>query len=83
MNNLTEHQCQGKCPEYKGEQCRHCLVQHVEKREFNIGIDLAADGEDKSVQLAYCAISKKHCSCPSGVQVCLHEHGGAVVEVLR
>lgn len=26
MNNLTEHQCKGKCPEFKEEQCNHCLV---------------------------------------------------------
>ena len=25
-NNLTEHQCKGKCPEFKEEQCNHCLV---------------------------------------------------------
>lgn len=26
MTNLTEHKCKGKCPEFKGEQCTHCLV---------------------------------------------------------
>lgn len=26
MNNLTEHKCAGKCPEFKGEQCKHCLI---------------------------------------------------------
>ncbi|ENX57625.1 hypothetical protein F902_02022 [Acinetobacter higginsii] len=26
MNNLTEHKCKGKCSEYKGEQCKHCLI---------------------------------------------------------
>ena len=172
MSNLTEHKCAGKCPEFKGEQCHHCLIQQIEKREFDlglapdeayvktvedfiagdvvvligegtkdvlleivnnmytpnmyrvkilesgnfgpvfkddirqatsaelhakkrlsadlnkhldsayfIGIDLAADGEDKSVEVAYCVISKKYCTCPNGVQICLHEHGGAVVEV--
>ncbi|OFE44660.1 hypothetical protein [Acinetobacter towneri] len=171
MSNLTEHKCAGKCPEFKTEQCNHCLIQQIEKREFDlglapdeayvkdsgfsagdvvvligegtkdvlleivnhmytpnmyrvkilesgnfgpvfkddirqatsaelhakkrlsadlnkhldsayfIGIDLAADGEDKSVEVAYCVISKKYCTCPNGVQICLHEHGGAVVEV--
>lgn len=27
MSNLTEHKCAGKCPEFKGEQCRHCLIK--------------------------------------------------------
>ncbi|MGX4757153.1 hypothetical protein [Acinetobacter baumannii] len=27
MTNLTEHKCKNKCPEFKGEQCNHCLVQ--------------------------------------------------------
>ena len=26
MNNLTEHQCKGKCPEFKEEQCGTCLI---------------------------------------------------------
>ena len=38
MSNLTEHQCKGKCPEFKGEQCNHCLVQQIEKREFELGL---------------------------------------------
>ena len=25
MNNNT-HPCAGKCPEFKGEQCDHCLI---------------------------------------------------------
>ena len=37
-SNLTEHKCAGKCPEFKGEQCNHCLVQHIEKREFELGL---------------------------------------------
>lgn len=92
MSNLTEHKCAGKCPEFKGEQCHHCLVScpeisdnssysKIPNSSYVIGIDLAADGEDKSVEMAYCVISKKYCTCPNGVQVCLHEHGGAVVEV--
>lgn len=86
MSNLTEHKCAGKCPGFDGEQCHHCLVPDMSYSEFSnssyvIGIDLAADGEDKSVEVAYCVISKKYCTCPNGVQICLHEHGGAVVEV--
>ena len=38
MGNLTEHKCAGKCPEFKGEQCHHCLVQQIEKREFELGV---------------------------------------------
>lgn len=26
MTNLTEHKCKGKCPEFKTEQCNHCLI---------------------------------------------------------
>lgn len=37
-SNLTEHQCKGKCPEFKSEQCNHCLVTQVEKREFELGV---------------------------------------------
>lgn len=86
MSNLTEHKCAGKCPEFKTEQCHHCLVPDMSYSEFPnssyvIGVDLATDGEDKSVEVAYCVISKKYCTCPNGVQICLHEHGGAVVEV--
>ena len=91
MSNLTEHKCAGKCPEFKGEQCNHCLIAQVEKREFDlglapddayvIGVDYATDGADKSVEIQFCVLSHKYCTCPSGVQVCLHEHGGAVVEV--
>lgn len=38
MSNLTEHKCAGKCPEFKGEQCHHCLIQQIEKREFELGV---------------------------------------------
>lgn len=37
MSNLTEHKFAGKCPEFKGEQCHHCLIQQIEKREFELG----------------------------------------------
>ncbi len=38
MSNLTEHKCAGKCPEFKKEQCNHCLIQQIEKREFDLGL---------------------------------------------
>ena len=38
MSNLTEHKCAGKCPEFNGEQCHHCLIQQIEKREFELGL---------------------------------------------
>lgn len=35
MTNLTEHKCAGKCPEFKDEQCKHCLIdQSVQKHEM-------------------------------------------------
>ena len=37
-SNLTQHKCKGKCPEFKEEQCNHCLVAQVEKREFELGV---------------------------------------------
>lgn len=24
--NIAEHKCKGKCPEFKDEQCNHCLI---------------------------------------------------------
>ena len=38
MSKLTEHKCAGKCPEFKGEQCHHCLIQQIEKQEFELGL---------------------------------------------
>ena len=29
MNNITEHKCAGKCPEFKEEQCDHCLINET------------------------------------------------------
>ncbi len=37
MSNLTEHKCAGKCPEFKGEQCHHCLVSEVEMGVMQMG----------------------------------------------
>lgn len=37
-SNLTQHLCAGKCTDYKQEQCNTCLVQQIEKREFNLGL---------------------------------------------
>ncbi|AYO54416.1 hypothetical protein [Acinetobacter wuhouensis] len=34
MSNLTEHQCKGKCPEFKEEQCNHCLVQDFGAKQW-------------------------------------------------
>jgi hypothetical protein len=35
--NLTQHKCKGKCPEFKGEQCNHCLVSQDEMGELQMG----------------------------------------------
>ncbi len=32
------HPCQGKCSEFKNEQCHTCLIQDIEKREFDLGV---------------------------------------------
>ncbi|GAA5003497.1 hypothetical protein GCM10023206_07320 [Acinetobacter puyangensis] len=35
MTNLTEHKSAGKCPEYRDEQCKHCLIDHsVQQHEM-------------------------------------------------
>ena len=36
--NLTQHPCANKCSNFKQEQCNHCLVAQVEKREFELGV---------------------------------------------
>ena len=36
--NLTQHPCANKCSNFKEEQCNHCLVAQVEKREFELGV---------------------------------------------
>lgn len=38
MTNLSEHICAGKCTKFKEEQCKHCLIAQVEKREFDLGV---------------------------------------------
>lgn len=45
MTNLTEHKCAGKCPEFNGEQCNHCLIAEGEAPValFVSGLD---DGEE-------------------------------------
>ena len=61
--NLTQHPCKNKCTNFDGEQCNTCLLQQIEKREFDlglapndayvIGVDLAADEGDKSVEIQF------------------------------
>lgn len=41
MTNLTEHKCKGKCPEFKGEQCNHCLVPDSNYSEIPNSLDFA------------------------------------------
>ena len=45
MTNLTEHKCAGKCPEFNGEQCNHCLIieETAPVALFVSGLD---DGEE-------------------------------------
>jgi len=37
-SNLPQHPCANKCSNFKNEQCNHCLVAQVEKREFELGL---------------------------------------------
>ena len=36
--NLPQHPCAGKCQRYTDEQCKTCLVQQIEDREFQLGV---------------------------------------------
>lgn len=36
--NLTQHPCKNKCTSFDGEQCNTCLLQQIEKREFDLGL---------------------------------------------
>lgn len=38
MTNIPKHPCAGKCQRYSGEQCSTCLIQDIEKREFELGL---------------------------------------------
>lgn len=42
MNTITlsEHRCANKCTDFKaqGEQCNHCMIQHIEKQEAALGL---------------------------------------------
>lgn len=48
---MNEHRCQNKCSEFKGEQCNNCLIEQIEKREFDLGLapDDAYLKGDKSI----------------------------------
>ena len=54
--NLTQHKCKGKCPEFKGEQCNHCLVSEVEMGVMQMGdkVELVRTieewGDDKYIE---------------------------------
>ncbi|WP_198077568.1 hypothetical protein [Acinetobacter calcoaceticus] len=41
--NLSQHPCENKCSKFNGEQCSTCLIQEVEKREFDLGLAPDAD----------------------------------------
>ncbi|MEN3978230.1 hypothetical protein [Acinetobacter sp. CWB-B33] len=36
--NLTQHPCTNKCSNFKEEQCNNCLIEQIEKREFDLGL---------------------------------------------
>lgn len=36
--NLPQHPCAGKCQRFTDEQCKTCLVQQIEDREFQMGL---------------------------------------------
>ena len=35
---MNKHRCQNKCSEFNGEQCNNCLIEQIEKREFELGV---------------------------------------------
>ena len=37
-SNLPQYPCANKCSNFKEEQCNHCLISQVEKREFELGV---------------------------------------------
>ncbi len=52
MNNLTEHPCSGKCSEYKGEQCKYCLIPNTPlTQQFIEGGKVVFMDSEKSDQL--------------------------------
>jgi len=46
MTNLTEHKCAGKCPEFNGEQCNHCLIIESETAPVALFVSGLDDGEE-------------------------------------
>lgn len=51
-SNIPKHPCTNKCPNFKGEQCRTCLVQEVEVADsgFLVGdVVVLIDGDDDSL----------------------------------
>ncbi|MCF0265504.1 hypothetical protein KW868_13700 [Acinetobacter guillouiae] len=36
--NLPQHPCAGKCQRFTDEQCKTCLDQKIEDREFQLGV---------------------------------------------
>ncbi|AZC10106.1 hypothetical protein [Acinetobacter nosocomialis] len=56
MTNLTEHKCKNKCPEFKGEQCNHCLVQPVETRKIE---DMGDDRHIENHVSKNCRVSSR------------------------
>ena len=49
--NLAQHPCANKCSNFKEEQCNNCLIEQIEKREFDLGLapDDAYLKGDKSI----------------------------------
>ena len=44
---LAEHKCKGKCPEFKTEQCKHCLINYSEipnSSDFVVGDTVVLTG---------------------------------------
>lgn len=36
--NLPQHPCTNKCSNFKDEQCAQCLIEQLDKREFELGL---------------------------------------------
>ncbi|HIN56139.1 MAG TPA: hypothetical protein EYM92_04180 [Acinetobacter pittii] len=57
-SNLAQHPCENKCTKFDGEQCKTCLIQDIEKKEFNLG--LAPDSEYVKTQVVESDDVQKH-----------------------
>ena len=77
MNNNTQP-CANKCSEFKGDQCHHCLIQQIEKREFELGVapeDAYVNiGDDEHTENHISPNCNPNCNCSEMHSVCINLH---------